>query len=46
MFVSAMRKAQKVNSSRYCELFGDPYITFQVLDNPFVKEDYIKANCK
>jgi uncharacterized protein YkwD len=46
LFVSAMRKAQKANSSRYCELFGDPFLTFQVLDNPFVKEDYNKANCK
>ncbi len=46
MFVSAMRKAQKANSSRYCELFGDPFLTFQVLDNPFVKEDYSKSNCK
>ncbi len=46
LFVTALRKAEKVNHQRYCKLFGQPYLTFQILDNPFVKEDYIKMKCK
>ncbi len=44
-FVAAMRKADKLNHERYCKLFGIPNLTFQILDNPYVKEDYEKANC-
>lgn len=44
-FVSAMRTAEKLNHDRYCKLFGIPNLTFQILDNPYVKEDYEKANC-
>lgn len=44
MFVTAMQKANGINHDRYCQLFGDPKLTFQVMDNPFVKEDYRK-NC-
>lgn len=44
-FVTAMRKAEKLNHDRYCKLFGIPNLTFQILDNPYVKEDYEKANC-
>lgn len=45
MFVTAMQKAKKENPERYCKLFGTPYLTFQVLDNPFVKKDYVEAKC-
>lgn len=45
-FVSALQKAEKLNHERYCKLFGSPYLTFQVFDNPFVKEDYNKLNCQ
>lgn len=45
-FVSALQKAEKLNHERYCKLFGSPYLTFQVFDNPFVKEDYSKFNCQ
>jgi hypothetical protein len=44
-FVTAMKKAEKLNHDRYCKLFGSPNLTFQILDNPYVKEDYEKANC-
>ncbi|HSH66026.1 MAG TPA: hypothetical protein VLB84_09560, partial [Bacteroidia bacterium] len=44
-FVSAMKKAESLNHDRYCKLFGAPNLTFQILDNPMVKEDYEKANC-
>lgn len=46
MFVTALEKAEKANHNRYCKLFGQPYLTFQVLDNPLVKQDYNKAGCK
>lgn len=44
-FVTALQKANKLNHERYCKLFGAPNLTFQILDNPFVKEDYDKSNC-
>lgn len=46
LFVTALQKAEKANHDRYCKLFGEPFLSFQVLDNPFVKEDYNKASCK
>ncbi len=46
LFVTALQKAEKANHDRYCKLFGEPFLTFQVLDNPFVKEDYNKAKCR
>ncbi len=45
IFVTALEKAEKTNHERYCKLFGEPYLSFQVFDNPFVKEDYIKLKC-
>jgi hypothetical protein len=45
-FVTALEKADKLNHNRYCKLFGAPNLTFQILDNPFVKDDYDKSNCK
>jgi uncharacterized protein YkwD len=44
-FVTALQKAEQLNHDRYCKLFGEPNITFQVFDNPLVKDDY-KKNCK
>ena len=41
-FVQMLRKAHQYNPKRYCKLFGAPYMSFQILDNPFVKEDYCK----
>jgi hypothetical protein len=46
LFVVALQKAEKANHDRYCKLFGQPYLTFQVLDNPLVKQDYNNASCK
>lgn len=43
LFVAALEKAEKSNHDRYCNLFGEPYLSFQVFDNPYVKENYIKA---
>jgi hypothetical protein len=46
MFVAALQKAEKANHGRYCKLFGQPYLTFQVMDNPLVKQDYFRLGCK
>lgn len=43
-FAYALDLAQKKNQTRYCKLFGDPYMTFQVLENPEVKKTY-NASC-
>lgn len=45
LFVTALEKAKKTNPERYCKLFGEPNLTFQVFDNPFVKENYANAKC-
>lgn len=46
VFSNALKKAEKANHEKYCKLFGPPFLSFQVLDNPLVKEDYNKAGCK
>ena len=45
VFASALHQAEKLNHDRYCKLFGSPNLTFQILDNTIVKDDYDKANC-
>jgi outer membrane protein OmpA-like peptidoglycan-associated protein len=45
-FSDALHKAKERNPERYCKLFGDPYMSFQVLDNPNAKKDYREAGCK
>ncbi|HEY1040628.1 MAG TPA: hypothetical protein VGF30_14540 [Bacteroidia bacterium] len=44
-FSDAMLKAREINKERYCKLFGDPFMSFQVLDNPKIKKDYFEAGC-
>lgn len=46
LFVDALRKAHEINATRYCNLFGEPNMSFQVLDIPQVKEDYMNYKCK
>lgn len=46
LFVNGLEKASKTNHDRYCKLFGQPFLTFQVLDNPLVKADYNNTGCK
>ncbi|MCW3077706.1 MAG: hypothetical protein JWO32_2315 [Bacteroidetes bacterium] len=43
-FARAMQLAKDKNPERYCKLFGEPYMTFQVLENPEVKRVY-KGSC-
>jgi hypothetical protein len=42
-FRIAMSKAKSKNHDRFCKLFGAPYLSFQVLDNPNVKKVYCDA---
>lgn len=39
-FAYALDLAKQKNQARYCKLFGDPYMTFQVLENPEVKKAF------
>ena len=45
-FASALSYYKARNPERYCKLFGDPYMSFQVLDNPDIKKEYKSAGCK
>lgn len=45
-FSDALHKAKEISPDRYCKLFGDPYMSFQVLDNPNAKKDYRDAGCR
>ncbi len=45
-FSDALHKAKDRNPERYCKLFGEPFMSFQVLDNPSAKKDYQEAGCK
>jgi hypothetical protein len=42
-FARALQIAKDKNPDRYCKLFGEPYMTFQVLENPEVKKVYNEA---
>jgi hypothetical protein len=44
-FASAVSIAKRKNEGRYCRLFGDPYMSFQVLDNPVIKKEYFTSGC-
>lgn len=39
-FARALEIAKNKNPDRYCKLFGEPFMTFQVLENPEVKKVY------
>ena len=39
-FAKALEIAKTKNQERYCKLFGEPFMTFQVLENPEVKKVY------
>ena len=44
-FELAMAKASELNSSRFRELFGTPYLSFQLLENQIIKKLYLTKNC-
>lgn len=43
-FAKALAIAKDKNQERYCKLFGEPFMTFQVLENPEVKKVY-QSSC-
>jgi len=45
-FANALSIAHKRNNDRYCKLFGEPYMSFQVMDNPVIKKEYFESGCK
>lgn len=42
-FAQAMERASKMNPTRYCSLFKGDKFSFQVFDNPYVKDYYCKT---
>lgn len=45
LYAKALKKASELNKKRYCELFGAPYLSFQLQDIPQIKKDYIASGC-
>ena len=45
-FAAAMEMAHKMNSERYCNLMGKPYLSFQIMDNPDVRKYYLSTGCE
>ncbi|MEO8760620.1 MAG: hypothetical protein ABI388_05460, partial [Bacteroidia bacterium] len=44
-FSNALNEIKVKDPAKYCKLFGDPFLSFQVLDNPDIKKVYKEANC-
>lgn len=44
-FAKALEIAKNKNQERYCKLFGEPFMTFQVLENTEVKKVY-QSSCR
>lgn len=42
-FRLAMAKASAKNKTRYCGLFGNPKLSFQIMDNPLIKKQYCET---
>ncbi len=42
-FRLAMSRAASKNKTRYCELFGSPKLSFQIMDNPLIKKQYCET---
>ncbi|GAB4202106.1 MAG: hypothetical protein Fur0023_07510 [Bacteroidia bacterium] len=45
-FTKAMELAKKSNPERFCKLFGKPYLSFQILENPGIKRLFRDSNCE
>lgn len=44
-FSYALDEIKKADPAKYCKLFGEPYLSFQILDNPDIKKTYQQTNC-
>jgi hypothetical protein len=45
-FARSLSKYASLNPTKYCKLFDGDKLSFQVFDNPFVKEEYCKTCLK
>jgi hypothetical protein len=45
-FSWALTQVKSLNREKYCKLFGEPFMSFQVLDNPAIKKEYRAAACE
>ncbi len=45
-FANALNEIRVHNKDKYCKLFGEPFMSFQVLDNPAIKKEYRAAGCE
>jgi len=45
-FTKAMQLAKQYNPERFCKLFGKPYLSFQILENPGIKKEFLNSNCE
>ncbi|GIV26225.1 MAG: hypothetical protein KatS3mg027_0039 [Bacteroidia bacterium] len=45
-FTKAMQLARKYAPDRFCKLFGKPYLSFQILENPGIKKEFLQSNCE
>jgi hypothetical protein len=44
-FATALNQIKNTNKEKYCKLIGEPFMSFQVLDNPAIKKEYRSAAC-
>lgn len=44
-FTKAMQLARKIHPEKFCQFFGKPYLSFQILENPGIKKEFVNANC-
>jgi len=44
-FSYALSEVKKQDPAKYCKLFGNPFLSFQIMDNPDIKKAYRESNC-
>ncbi len=44
-FANALAEIKQRHPDKFCKLFGEPFMSFQVLDNPTIKKTYKEASC-
>jgi uncharacterized protein YkwD len=44
-FSDALTQIKQKDPAKYCKLFGDPFLSFQIMDNPDIKKVYRESNC-
>ena len=44
-FSFALNEVRQKDPVKYCKLFGSPFLSFQIMDNPDIKKSYLQSNC-